>query len=68
MQSARQARRVAKCLRADHVVQAQRWTVASGAIRVTPGIGKAEDLDLQADLGKGPAEARDAGPHAGGPA
>jgi hypothetical protein len=68
MQRARQARRIAERVNADHVVQAKRRTVASGGIRFGRGVGKAEDLDLQPDLSKGPAEARDADPHAGGTA
>ena len=55
MQRARQARGVAECVGADHVVQAKRRPLPCGAIGCGRGVGKAEHLDLQTALGKSPA-------------
>ena len=50
-----------RMLGADHVVQAKWRSIPSRAIRLGPGIGKAEYLDLYPGQ-KGPAQLRDASP------
>ena len=68
LQRPAKAWRVAKRLAADHLVQAQGWPLPYGAIGCGRGIGKPEDLNLYSNVGKCPAQPRDADPDAGGAA